>query len=254
MQKAPTEGACPLPAGRYREGAPRALGTQQPAKPLKKNPRKEKSLTLSKAARLQHGRRMHCSFGGIPHHSSFPFLGRNESVSQHCRASAEQDGAEGEACHKGNYSPARQEPGPGGLQVCSQGETQPGHQPHTHTSGCSGQLLQLRKQGKAVPLPSWSQVPLHSSALPRANTSVGARMLVPSPTAGHGEQGRLGSLEKESLLPQVSPVPLLLGSGICTGESFKARRGTEQGKTTRMLFPSTEAVSPHAPAATPTQS
>lgn len=40
----------------------------------------------------------------------------------------------------------------------------------THTSGCSGQLLQLRKQGKAVPLLSWSQVPLHSSALPRANT------------------------------------------------------------------------------------
>lgn len=170
MQKAPTEGACPLPAGRYREGAPGALGTQQPAKPLKKNPRKEKSLTLSKAARLQHGRRMHCSFGGIPHHSSFPFLGRNESVSQHCRASAEQDGAEGEACHKGNYSPARQEPGPGRMQVCSQGKTQPGHQSHTHTSGCSGQLLQLRKQGKAVPLPSWSQVPLHSSALPRANT------------------------------------------------------------------------------------
>lgn len=133
MQKAPTEGACPLPAGRYREGAPRALGTQQPAKPLKKNPRKEKSLTLSKAARLQHGRRMHCIFGGIPHHSSFPFLRRNESVSQHCRASAEQDGAEGEACHKGNYSPARQGPGPGRMQVCSQGETQPGHQPHTHT-------------------------------------------------------------------------------------------------------------------------
>lgn len=125
---------------------------------------------------------------------------------------------------------------------------------HTYTSGCSGQLLQLRKQGKAVPLPSWSQVPLHSSALPRANTSVGAHMLVPSPTAGHGEQGRLGSLEKESLLPRVSPVPLLLGSDICTGESFKARRGTEQGKTMRMLFPSTEAVCPHAPAATPTQS
>lgn len=219
MQKAPTEGACPLPAGRYRDGVPRALGTQQPEKPLK-NPGKEKSLTLSKAARLQHGRRMCCSSGGISHHSSFPFLGKNESFAQHCRTSAEQDGAEGEAQHKGKYSPARQEPGPGEMQVHRQGERQSGHQPHTHL-----QLLwpisAAEKAGKGSS--TALLVPLLSSALPRAHATVGAHMLVPSPTAGHREVAAREAWQKESLLPQVSPIPLLLGSGtIFTGECFRA--------------------------------
>lgn len=55
---------------------------------------------------------------------------------------------------------------------------------HTLTSVCSGQLLQLRMQGKAAPLPSGVPGP---SALPRVDTSVAAHMLMPSPTAGHRE-------------------------------------------------------------------
>lgn len=126
---------------------------------------------------------------GISHHSSFPFLGRNESVAQHCGASAEQEGAEGKAQHKDSCPPARQERG----QV--RGRCTAGHQPRTHLRGL-WPAPPAEEAGTAEPLPSWSLL----LCTPGAGTTVGAH------TAGS-----LGSLAKETLLPQVTPI---LSSGI----------------------------------------
>lgn len=90
------------PSWQVQAGCPRGTGHPTASKTLKQNKNRKREFTdPEQGARLQQGRRMCCSFGGISHHSSFSFLGRNESVAQPCRAPAEQDGAEGEARHKG---------------------------------------------------------------------------------------------------------------------------------------------------------
>lgn len=219
------EGSCSLPAGRDREGVPRAPAAQQPAKPLNKTTTgKEKSPTPNRepGCSMEGGRA--AALGEFHGTAGFPSSGgMNQQPST-------VEPQQSRTVLRGKHTTRATPPLPARSLARVRCSCEPG--------GCSQDISlthtplwllwpvhPAEKAGKSsvtVPPPSWPQTPLLYSA-PPDQTPLGVHTCLYHPQQWDtGDEAAWGAWQKETLLPQVTPIPLLHSSGIIlTGERSK---------------------------------